>query len=181
MRRTFLGILALLFLTPAAAVNVPAELPAAVCSVLETCRMVGKGRLRWWGFHVYDAALWSRDGRWQADAPYVLDIVYARTVTTAQLAETSIDEMRRLGVSDESKLARWDAAMRNTFPDVQAGDRLIGVYRPQRGAQFYSAKRLLGTIDDPEFARRFFSIWLDPRTQKPDLRAALLSGNGRAD
>jgi surfactin synthase thioesterase subunit len=143
--------------------------------------MVGKGRLRWWGFHVYDAALWSRDGRWQADAPFVLDIVYARQVSAAQLAETSIDEMRRLGVSDEAKLARWDAAMRSVFPDVQSGSRLIGIYRPQRGAQFHSATRLLGSIDDPEFARLFFGIWLDRRTQKPELRAALLGGNGRAD
>lgn len=181
MRNAASLALALLFAAPVAAVNVPAELPSAVCSALEPCRMVGKGRLRWWGFHVYDAALWTRDGRWQADAPYVLDIVYARQVTSVQLAETSIDEMRRLGVRDEAKLARWDAAMRSTFPDVQSGSRLIGVYRPQRGAQFYSATRLLGTIDDPEFARRFFDIWLDPRTQTPDLRAALLSGNGRAD
>lgn len=181
MRNAVLCALALLCATPAVAVNVPAELPSSVCSALETCRMVGKGRLRWWGFHVYDAALWSRDGRWQADAPYVLDIIYARQVTAAQLAETSIDEMRRLGVRDEAKLARWDAAMRSVFPDVQSGSRLIGVYRPQRGAQFHSGTRLLGTIDDPEFARRFFDIWLDPRTQKPELRIALLGGDGRAD
>lgn len=181
MPKAALWALVLLFAAPASAVNVPAELPPAVCSVLETCRMVGKGRLRWWGFHVYDAALWTRDGRWQANAPYVLDIVYARQVTGAQLAETSIAEMRRMGVSDEAKLARWDAAMRSTFPDVQSGSRLIGVYRPQRGAQFYSATRPLGSIDDPEFARRFFEIWLDPRTQKPELRAALLGGSDRAD
>ena len=181
MFRPALLVMALLFVAPAAAVNVPSELPAAVCTALENCRMVGKGRLRWWGFHVYDASLWSRDGRWQADAPYVLDIVYARQVTGAQLAETSIAEMRRMGVKDEAKLARWDAAMRSTFPDVQAGSRLIGIYRPQRAAQFYSATRLLGTIDDPEFARRFFDIWLDPRTQKPELRAALLGGSERAD
>lgn len=181
MRNTLLCALVLLCAMPAAAVNVPAALPAAVCGALDTCRMVGKGRLRWWGFHVYDAALWSRDGRWQADAPYVLDIVYARQASAVQLAETSIDEMRRLGVSDEAKLARWDAAMRSVFPDVQSGSRLIGIYRPQRGAQFYSGTQMLGTIDDPEFARRFFGIWLDPRTQKPELRAALLGGDGRAD
>lgn len=181
MRNAVLCTLALWFAMPAAAVNVPAELPAAVCGALDTCRMVGKGRLRWWGFHVYDAALWSRDGRWQADAPYALDIIYARQATAVQLSETSIDEMRRLGVSDESKLAQWGSAMRAVFTDVQPGSRLIGVYRPQRGAQFYSATRLLGTIDDPEFARRFFGIWLDPRTQKPEMRAALLSGNVRAD
>ena len=181
MRNTVLCALVLLCAAPAAAVNVPADLPPAVCSVLESCRMVGKGRLRWWGLHVYDAALWSRDGRWQSDAPYVLDIVYARNITAAQLAETSIDEIRRLGVSDEPKLARWDAAMRRTFPDVRSGSRLIGVYRPQRGVQFYSATASLGSIEDPEFARRFFDIWLDLRTQKPELRAALLGGNGRTD
>jgi hypothetical protein len=181
MRNTLLCALVLLCAMPAAAANVPAELPAKVCSAPETCRMVGKGRLRWWGFHVYDAALWSSDGRWQADAPYALDIIYARRATAVQLAETSIDEMRRLGASDETKLARWDSAMRAVFTDVQSGSRLIGVYRPQRGAQFYSETRLLGNIDDPEFARRFFGIWLDPRTQKPELRAALLGGDGRAD
>ncbi len=174
-------VLALLVSAPAAAASVPAELPVPVCSVLENCRMVGKGRLRWWGFHVYDVALWSRDGRWDPAAPYVLDIVYARQISGAQLAETSVDEMRRLGFSDEARLARWNAAMRRVFPDVQSGSRLIGVYLPQRGAQFHSATRLLGTIDDPEFARRFFEIWLDRRTQTPELRAALLGVDGRAE
>lgn len=53
-----LGLLMLLAL-PAAA----AELPAAACSLLQTCRLIGEGQLRWWGFHVYDAALWSPTGR----------------------------------------------------------------------------------------------------------------------
>ena len=181
MHRLAWCALVLLFAAPAAAVNVPAELPAPVCSALENCRMVGKGRLRWWGFHVYDAALWSRDGRWQADAPFALDIVYARRIPGARLAETSIDEMRRMGVTDDARLARWDAAMRGVFPDVQEGSRLIGVHLPRRGALFHSGTRQLGIIEDPEFARRFFEIWLDPRTQTPDLRAALLGSDGRAD
>lgn len=165
---------------PVAAVSVPAELPPVVCTELEPCRMVGKGRLRWWGFHVYDAALWARNGRWSPDAPYALDIVYARAVSAAQLVDTTLDEMRRMGMADEDRLARWGAQMRALFPDVQPGNRLIGVYRPQRGVQFHSGSRVLGSVDDDEFARRFFEIWLDPRTQKPELRAALLSADARA-
>jgi len=46
---------------------------------------------------------------------------------------------------------------------------------------FYSATGYLGAIEDPEFARVFFAIWLDPRTQTPDLRAALLGRNGTAE
>ncbi|MCE3000397.1 MAG: chalcone isomerase family protein [Betaproteobacteria bacterium] len=176
MRKAWL--LLMLVAPPAAAVSVPAELPPAVCSAIEPCRMVGMGRLRWWGFHVYDAALWAREGRWNPDAPYVLDIVYARNITGVQLASTSIDEIRRMGVRDEALLSRWDGLLRGVFPDVQPGSRLTGLYRPQRGLQFYSGTRLLGAIDDPELARRFFEIWLDPRTQKPDLRSALLGGHG---
>ena len=103
--------------------------------------MVGQGTLRWWGFHVYDASLWSRSGRWQAQSPFALDIRYARRLTGVQLAETSVEEMRRLGASDIAALGRWDAAMRSLFPDVAPGSRLIGLHVPQRGALFYNADR----------------------------------------
>ncbi len=174
MHKTIVFCLLVLLAAPAAAV----ELPAAACNLLQSCRMIGQGQLRWWGFHVYDAALWSSSGRWQAQAPYALDIRYARRVTGVQLAETSVDELRRLGIGDEAALARWGAAMRKLFPDVAPGSRLIGVHVPQRGALFYSATAYLGSIEDPEFARGFFAIWLDPRTQTPDLRAALLGRDG---
>lgn len=181
MPKTILLSLALLLVPVAHAVTAPGGLPPAVCRALEDCRMVGQGTLRWWGFHVYDASLWSRSGRWQAQAPYALDIRYARQLTGVQLADTSVDEMRRLGVRDEAALERWGAAMRRLFPDVAPGSRLIGLHLPQRGALFFTADRYLGTIEDPEFARYFFGIWLDTRTQKPDLRAALLAGNGQAE
>lgn len=174
MHKIITCCLMLLLAAPAAAV----ELPAAACTLLQTCRMIGQGQLRWWGFHVYDAALWSPSGRWQAQAPYALDIRYARRVTGAQLAETSVDELRRLGIGDEAALTRWGTAMRKLFPDVAPGSRLIGVHVPQRGALFYSATAYLGAIEEPEFARGFFAIWLDPRTQTPDLRAALLGRDG---
>lgn len=174
MHKIITCCLILLLAAPAAAV----ELPAAACTLLQTCRMIGQGQLRWWGFHVYDAALWSPSGRWQEQAPYALDIRYARRVTGAQLAETSVDELRRLGIGDEAALTRWGTAMRKLFPDVAPGSRLIGVHVPQRGALFYSATAYLGAIEEPEFARGFFAIWLDPRTQTPDLRAALLGRDG---
>ena len=48
------------------------------------------------------------------------------------------------------------------------------MYRPGKGAEFFYRDASIGTIEDPQFARAFFSIWLDPRTSAPDLRAALL-------
>jgi len=64
--------------------------------------------------------------------------------------------------------------MRAVFPDVQPGDHLLGVYRPE-GAYFHQGERLLGAIEAPGFAAAFFAIWLDERTSAPQLRAALLT------
>ncbi len=62
------------------------------------------------------------------------------------------------------------------LPDVQAGDRLVGVHRPGRGALFALNGRTIGEIADPRFSAQFFAIWLGPRSPEPALREALLAG-----
>ena len=104
----------------------------------------------------------------------MLDIRYALDVAGADLAKRSIDEMRRLGRGTPAQLVRWGAAMRGVFPDIRAGDRLVGVHMPGREARFYGAQGPIGSVRDPAFARAFFAIWLDARTSEPALRARLL-------
>lgn len=82
--------------------------------------------------------------------------------------------MRRIGSFSEAQAQAWLQAMTAAFPDVRAGDRLLGVHLPGRGAQFYYNGRPTRAIDDPEFARLFFGIWLSEQTPAPKLRAALL-------
>jgi hypothetical protein len=40
--------------------------------------------------------------------------------------------------------------------------------------RFFRNGTPIGDIDDREFARAFFAIWLDPRTSEPELRKQLL-------
>lgn len=137
-------------------------------------RMLGQGRMRWFGLLLYDAALWAPGDRWRWEAPFALDLRYARDFQGVKLAEASVDEMRRLGYEDETRLQRWRQAMVEAFPNVRKGDRITGVFRPGEGAQFFHNGRLTAMVADPEFARAFFSIWLDPKTREPKLRAALI-------
>jgi hypothetical protein len=66
--------------------------------------------------------------------------------------------------------------MRTSFPDVQAGDRIVGIYPgAQAGCRFVHNLRTTGETPDSDFARAFFAIWLDPKTREPGLRKALLS------
>ena len=39
---------------------------------------------------------------------------------------------------------------------------------------FYEGDQELGRINDPEFSRRFFSIWLSTKTSAPEIRLSLL-------
>jgi hypothetical protein len=57
---------------------------------------------------------------------------------------------------------------------VAAGDRLTGIHLPGQGARFLANGRPTADVNDPEFARLFFGIWLSDKTPEPQLRLALL-------
>lgn len=149
-------------------------LPAGVQAEQNDLRVLGHGKMRWFGLLLYDAALWVPGSGWQWDRTFALDIRYARNFAGEKLAAASVDEMMRLGYRDARKLSAWREGMLSAFPDVKSGERITGVYRPGIGAEFFHEGRATAVIADPEFARAFFSIWLDPGTREPKLRAALL-------
>ncbi|KXB31581.1 hypothetical protein AT959_04230 [Dechloromonas denitrificans] len=135
----------------------------------------GSGEFRRFGFLVYEATLWATDDPQRP--PLALKLTYKRSLAGQAIAEASVKEIRNLGRTDEASLQRWGAAMARLFPDVKAGDHIIGQYTPE-AARFYFNGRLLGSIDEPAFAQAFFAIWLDPKTSAPELRAALLQRVG---
>ena len=151
-------------------------LPGLVAPALATAdptaglKRWGNGEFRRFGFLVYEATLWAGDDLQRP--PLALRLDYKRNLSGVAIAEASVKEMRPMG-GDEASLKRWGEQMAKIFPDVKAGDSIIGHYRPE-GAAFIYNGRPAGEIMEPEFARRFFGIWLDPRTSAPDLRALLL-------
>lgn len=158
----------------AACLLAASELHASPLPHLSNFDAVGSGTLRFFGLRLYDATLWSAGGVWSASRPYALELVYARSFDGGAIAQRSIEEMRAQRPWPEATLARWEKDMRALFPDVDKGDRLIGVRMPGAGATFYSGSRKLGQINDEAFADAFFGIWLSPATRAPDLRAQLL-------
>ena len=86
----------------------------------------------------------------------------------------SLAEMRRQASISEAQGQAWLKAMEAAFPDVKDGDRLTGRYEPGSGAQFFFNGQPRQRIDDAQFARLFFGIWLSPQTSEPALREQLL-------
>ena len=142
-------------------------------------RLIGKGRLTVWGFQVYDARLWALPGfktEGLPAQPFALELAYLRDFNSKDTAERSIKEMRRLASINEEQARTWMTAMQRVIPDIQKGDRIMGINQPGIGAQFFVNGKAAGEIREAEFARLFFGIWLSPKTSEPKLRDVLLSG-----
>lgn len=154
--------------------------PAELHDLLPQHRLSGKSRLAVWGLDVYDASLWVAPG-FRADKltahPFALELVYLRNFSNTDIAARSMAEMRRLAPVSEAQAGLWMAAMLGVIPNVKKGDRITGVYRPGTGTTFLVNGKPAGNIQDAEFARLFFSIWLSPQTSKPQVRRALLAGS----
>lgn len=137
----------------------------------------GRKHFTFFGFAVYDASLWVEPGFRAQDYErhgFALDLLYHRDFSNADITRRSIDEMMRLSPLASERRQSWDAWLRTAFPDVRKGDRITGIHLPFEGAAILTNGRLTGRIDDPEFARLFFGIWLSPDTSEPAMRQALL-------
>jgi len=165
-------ILSLLILT---CLQAPVFASNVIDDYLSDGEVVGKGRLTYLFWDVYDATLIAPNGVWKSDQPFALKLTYLRNIEGEKIAERSVEEMRAQGITDEVKLATWHTQMSKIFPDVIEGTNLIGIRDQQGYAIFYSDDQQIGRIDDVEFSQAFFNIWLSEKTSSPKLRLKLLS------
>lgn len=146
-----------------------------VKQLLPDAHLVGAGRLRWFGFSVYDAELWRARGQGTVDPrtdAYALRLVYLRDIDAEDLVETSLEEMDKQGASAE-ELARWEPKLKQLFPAIKAGDELTAWHTPGR-VELFDRSRRLGFVEDERFSALFLGIWLGDKTREPVLRDRLL-------
>ncbi len=131
----------------------------------------GSGKFNWWGFHIYDASFY------RAGAPtsqeFAIDIRYQKSFTGVAIANSSAEEMKKIGVPD-AQVALWGKELAKIFPNIEPGQALTAVYAPKQGTIFYHDGKRIAQIPGVEFSKAFFGIWLDSKTSIPKLRSELL-------
>ncbi len=158
----------------------PPTLPPAVqARAPAPLRLAGHGRLTFLGLSAYDASLWVppefRASQF-SEHPFVLELHYLRKFSRNEIARASLDQMKRHGPIDSAQAERWRNQLAQLLPDVRKGEHLAGLHLPGRGLAFFHEGQAIGEVDDPRFAKLFFSIWLGEATSAPALRKALLAG-----
>jgi hypothetical protein len=180
-----------------------ADVPSHIAEAIPNARLSGGGAFRYLGFHVYDAQLWVGNAGYQADAPFAIDLAYARNFDGAEIAKTSRDEMQRMSYGTAAQREQWFGQMQAIFPNVQKGQHITGVFLPKvvskaipketigeastaasagtsGGVKFFLNGTAIGAIMEADFARAFAAIWLDPRTKAGQVRVQMLAGSGKA-
>ena len=171
-----LAAIALTVLTALTCLAGPAALAASphIEAAVPQARVAGSGLFTYFGLKIYTAELHVGPKGYAPDAPFALELRYARNLKGQKIAEASAEQMEKIGAGTPAQRAAWLKKMAAMFPDVAEGNRITGVNVPGKGARFYLDGVAIGAIDEAEFARAFFGIWLDPATTAPDLRQALL-------
>ena len=173
--RPLAGLVALMALL--ASTSLASTLPDPVLRSDYQLRRVGAGDLSWLGRPVYQASLWTGEGRFSgyaAGEPVALSLWYQRGFSRDELLRITSTAWRLLGSVPPAQRERWLASLRGFWSDVGPGDNVTTVVVPGRSTRFYDHRGYMGEIDDPDFGPAFLSIWLDSRSVVGDLRVQLL-------
>jgi Chalcone isomerase-like len=140
-------------------------------SALNPAKLQGAGKLTWWGFHIYDASFY-RAGT-LTSPEFALDLRYQKSFSGTSIANSSAEEMKRIGVPD-TQASLWGKELAGFLPDVESGQTLTAIYIPKQGTVFYHDGKRIAQIPGADFSKAFFGIWFDPKTSAPKLRTELL-------
>lgn len=138
---------------------------------------VGNGTIRWFGFTIYDASLWTGNGSFSTlddSLPVALHITYRKNIKSSALAARTKEEWEGLKIYSPAEREKWEHQLTAIWPSVKSGDSITTLVTNDRRTHFYYNNELIHNIDDPKFGIALLSIWLHPDTSQPALRSKLI-------
>ncbi|MCS6770468.1 MAG: chalcone isomerase family protein [Kiritimatiellae bacterium] len=133
-------------------------------------------------FRVYWAALYVGEGiptdRVLEDVPKRLEIVYLRKISAKDIVRAGNEILQRQTAPDQLEAIRSRVDQINAvYRSVRPGDRYTLTYVPGVGSDLTLNGEWLARIPGADFARHYFGIWLDPRNEYREFRAALMGSD----
>lgn len=146
----------------------------AAANHLDKPALVGKARMKVMLWKVFDASLYASNGQYDSEKPFALSLSYLRNLTSKKIVEKTISEMKKQKRESASTLLNWRNQLSQIIPDVDKKTNITGVRDEHGHTVFYRNGNLIGRIEDRNFTRGFFDIWLGKSTSKPRFRKKLL-------
>ena len=180
----YVALLAILMFFPVQLVRAdinPSNIENSNHELFPALTAVGQGELTWFGISIYEASLWSTNGKFlnlEETLPIAFTITYERNITSTALSKRTIKEWQHLGIFSEQTRNYWGEQLVRIWPDVKPGDSITTLVSADRKTHFYHNQSLLSVIEDPTFGTALLAIWLDANTSEPKLREKLIGHRG---
>jgi hypothetical protein len=138
-------------------------------------KLVGKGQMTWFWFDIYNAKLSTPSGGYQEKKwPLALELIYLRDISRDDLIQTTEDEWQRQRLTYQ---VQWLRSLEVIWTDIRKNDSILLFVDSDAVSHFYYNGKLVGRINDPDFASAFTAIWLSNNTLKPKLRKQLIGAS----
>ncbi len=148
--------------------------PKEIAKNIDNPRLLGSDQLKFFGFKIYDIALWSQSEEFSYNQKFAISIKYNKFFGKDDLIDRSIVEIRKNYKISDQKEKDYKKDMLRVFNDVFKGDTKTVVYFPHGVLRFYHNSQFNGKIEDKEFAREFVDIWLHYNSSYPKITMNLL-------
>ena len=113
----------------------------------------------------YAGALYLENGTFSdqslSDKPRILELYYSHKISADDFRESTIEMIKKnTDSAGFSRIKKQVDTFNGFYKDVNPGDRYRAEYIPGKGTTLYLNGKSLGTINEDEFSKAFFSIWI---------------------
>ncbi|MFT4863406.1 MAG: hypothetical protein ACI95C_002637 [Pseudohongiellaceae bacterium] len=145
-----------------------------VADPIQNLDKIGSAKLRVFLWNIYESTLYSPSGEFEGIEPgLALEIEYRRNISKKAFIDYTREEWQKQSLYN-AESERWLTEIRNIFPSVKKGDRLILKVADSLTSEFYFNDEFIGAIDNADFTREFLAIWLSEQSSYPELRNQLI-------
>ncbi len=150
------------------------QIPIPITKNFQEPFLIGKAKLNFLGFKVYDIELWSEDLNFSYQKKSAIFIKYNMNFKKEDLAKRSIDEIKLNHNLSQLEEENYLKKLNEIFVNIKKGDEKIALFNPNSGVILFHNNKEIGQITNLKFARLFIDIWLDERGSYPKITKQLL-------
>lgn len=147
--------------------------PAELSRALPGAGLAGEAEVRWLGFTLYQAALYTPGGdRFDWGTPFALSLTYQRGLSHDRLLHATMAELTRLeGNRPDHPALR--ATLESCYRDVTPGDRFTALTEARDRVSLWFNGQRACMLEAERIRERFLGIWLSDAARLPSLSRQL--------
>ena len=142
--------------------------------VFQSHKLIGEGTLKVLMWEVYDLRLYTDGTAFSWQDKFMLEFDYSRELKKESVIDASLKEFKLQPNVTDKDIEAWRVYLEQVIQSVQKGTKASIMWVPEGQIVFNYEGSAPSTIENEDFARAFFNIWLGEKTSRPKLRSQLL-------